>query len=184
MIIMKFLLVVLFCFTGGFPTFSQQEEKKVLSISSRNKKNLPLKNQFTTASIKKIEKRDFLPASYYKAKKQRKELLIEFDTHLSNIKKSCTLSKNRKKRFDKILKNLILFLKESLKDPYIFHNIKMRFGSLLGTIEPETNQAIVSLEDFNVSYFNSYKLPKNLKMKDYPHNWAKVISKALTCLDR
>ena len=174
------------------PALLLLEEKKTLSTQKKIIKNNESMGSHTKSSAKKpqiskkisrqpLSKEAVLSKDYYKPQKNRKQLTREFNRHLVDLKNVCSLLNHREVKLKKERENFKLFLKTSLKDPYMTYALKLKFRDVLSLIEAGNSDSLMSLEVFTVSYRRLYNLPENIEKQNYPHIWAKIIYETLEC---
>ena len=157
-------------------------KKKNIKTEFKNRQAGNSKPKVKKSSKKRfLAKEEALPKNHYKAKKSKTELLQEFEKHLQDLKQICILKENKKELLQKQLTLFNNFLKTSLKDPNIAYNIQLLFADINSIFEEINDISLINLDSFTQTYRVMYKLPTDIKIKDYPNSWATTIAESIKC---
>ena len=158
------------------------KRKVILKKSTQNKNTKD--NPKRSLRKRLLAKNNFLPKSYYQAKKSKKALEMEFEKHLEGLKKTCEITKNRKDFFQKQLKSFQIFLNISLTDPNMDYSLQLLFSDIASIIEDENYSNSIDKDTFNLLYRRLYNFPEKAEVTDYTDKWAIVIAQSIECAQK
>ena len=149
--------------------------------NSKKTKTQQFKKNRAISKKRLLAKETFLPENYYKPKKSKRELEKKFSVHLEKLKQTCEKQEDKKEFLKSQLESFHFFLTTTLKDPNMDYNLQILFSDIADLIEDKNYDNFIDLDTFSSLYKSFYNLPEKLEAKNYPDDWAKIISESIQC---
>ena len=179
------------------PVFAEKSKKNQPAKQKPTaQKSKSLSNKRTSASVHYDKaKEEFLGVDYYKpidSQLIRKPVMEQ----LQKIKNLCQSKANLQEKIN-ILESSLQKIRETADQYFEEPNLKSEDRRWIGGIkscisrhnlshnQPITQELLTEIDikrEFVLSYSNHYRLPDSIPVKNFPHQWAKMMYKGLDCI--